>query len=142
MSLKSSYLAGKVSKFLDWWRLAVRGRVDHYSPLTFNTNNRKFVRDFVLEWNETFPIDHWWREKYGIPFNSPQHREVSFIDMRFEWEEDRLYQRLRKDDNYKLNVGDYFKTVEEGENKLNEQEQLQKFLEEEKEIDYSQYDDK
>jgi len=141
MTLKSCYLARRVSRFLGWWRLAVRGRVDHYSPLVFNHNNQKSVKDFVLEWNETFPIDRWWREKHEIPFNSAQHREVSFLDMRIEWEEDRLYQRLREENRYKINSGNYFKEITKEEDQLSEQEQLKRFMEEEKEIDYSQYDD-
>lgn len=47
--------------------------------------------NIVAEWNVNFPIDHWWRRKHSIPFNSPKHREVSFLDMYFEFVEDRLY---------------------------------------------------
>lgn len=55
-------------------------------------------RQFVTEWNVAHPIDHWWREKYNVPFNSAQHREMSFIDMRYEYEEDALYAELRRPD--------------------------------------------
>lgn len=51
----------------------------------------KELQKFVLQWNIDFPIDRWWRKRHKVPFGSPVHRETSFIDMYFEWEEDRLY---------------------------------------------------
>lgn len=49
-------------------------------------------KQFVLEWNNTFPLDYWWRKKYNIPFNSKKHREVSYIDIYYEWLEEHLYE--------------------------------------------------
>ena len=28
-------------------------------------------RDFMIQWNLKFPLDRWYRKKYGIPFMSP-----------------------------------------------------------------------
>lgn len=42
---------------------------------------------FLNSWHK-FPIDYWWRKKYNVPFGSKQHREMSFIDMCIEYEEE------------------------------------------------------
>jgi hypothetical protein len=49
-------------------------------------------RQFLLEWNLEFPLDHWWRKKYNVPFNSPKHRAVSAIDMFYDWLEDHMFE--------------------------------------------------
>lgn len=70
------------------------------------------IRDFVYRWNHKFSIDRWWRKKYNIAFNSPQHREMSFIDMRIEYEEELLFQSLKKKDDeetYEPGTGNYLK---------------------------------
>ena len=46
-----------------------------------NTNN---IREFIIQWNNKFSFDLWWRRKYNIPFNSPNHRKASLIDIRVE----------------------------------------------------------
>lgn len=51
-------------------------------------------REFMVKWNLKFPIDRWYREKHKIPFMSKQHRESSFLNMRLEWEEDRLFNEI------------------------------------------------
>lgn len=56
----------------------------------------KGVKQKVLKWNSNFPIDRWWREKHGIAFSSPAHREVSFMDMYFEYIEDSVYMNIEK----------------------------------------------
>ena len=49
------------------------------------------LREFMLEWNQRYPIDKWWREKYNVPFGSKRHRAQSMIDMRLEFEEDLIF---------------------------------------------------
>lgn len=49
-------------------------------------------RRFVIEWNNLYPLDYWWRRKYNIPFNSKNHRNVSYIDMYYDWLEEKLYE--------------------------------------------------
>lgn len=48
---------------------------------------KKRVDNFLFSWHQ-FPIDYWWRKKYNVPFGSPQHREMSFIDMFIEYQEE------------------------------------------------------
>lgn len=50
----------------------------------------KSVRQFVLQWNNSFPLDLWWRKKYNIPFNSKSHRQSNFIDQLIEFIEDKM----------------------------------------------------
>lgn len=49
------------------------------------------LRELVKKWNSLFPLDRWYREKYNIPFNSEKHRQLSMIDMFFEYYEWYLY---------------------------------------------------
>ena len=48
------------------------------------------IRSFILNWNNKYPIDLWWRNKHNIPFGSKIHKDISFLDMIIEYEEDRL----------------------------------------------------
>lgn len=120
-------------------RLVKGGKAKAYQPPVINYLDTKALNRFVYEWNNAFPIDRWWREKYQIPFNSERHRAVSLIDMRFEFEEDSLYNKIRKEIPYEINKGDFMKVVEKSD--LSKEEELKEFLEEEKDFNYSEYDD-
>lgn len=52
------------------------------------------VRSFVKDWNLKYPVDRWWREKYNVPFGSPQHLDFSFLDMRIAFEEAQVFAQL------------------------------------------------
>lgn len=81
-------------------------------------------REFLLKWNEAFPLDHWWREKYSIPFNSPKHRSVSYIDIYYDWLEYSMFeqyvetekQNLEKLANYKK-TGKWLSQIENKQEK-------------------------
>lgn len=63
---------------------------------------KKDIENFVFDWN-SFPLDYWWRKKYNVPFGSKKHREMSFIDMAIEWEEEKIMQNIfnpQEEDNY------------------------------------------
>lgn len=51
----------------------------------------------ILNWNRKWEYDFWWREKYNIAFNSLEHREVSQIDIKWDWAEKRLAEREQKE---------------------------------------------
>jgi predicted HAD superfamily phosphohydrolase len=53
--------------------------------------------DFITHWHTQFLIDFWWRKKYGIPFGSARHREMSLIDMAIEYEEDREIRNMHRE---------------------------------------------
>lgn len=81
--------------------------------------NRKNIQMFVRSWNVKYPIDKWWRFKYNVPFNSPQHNAMTLMDMRIEYEESLLFEELLKsqeqdDDlnsvNYNPAVGNWLDT--------------------------------
>lgn len=73
------------------------------SNLSFNE-----LQNLVLKWNIDFPIDRWWRKTHSIPFNSKSHREVTFIDMFIEWQEEHLFEEVSKEvPKYNPNTGDY-----------------------------------
>lgn len=50
------------------------------------------VDNFILDWHR-FPLDYWWRKKHNIPFGSPQHRRMNFIDMLVEYREEIVINR-------------------------------------------------
>jgi hypothetical protein len=53
------------------------------------------IERFVFEWHD-FPIDYWWRHKYNVPFGSKRHREMNFVDMLIEYQEDIVIQRMKR----------------------------------------------
>ena len=55
----------------------------------------------IIRWNNLFPLDKWYREKYKIAFNSKEHREISQIDIYFEWREDALFKKYIEEQNLK-----------------------------------------
>ena len=63
----------------------------------------------MVKWNLKFPIDRWYREKHKIPFMSKQHRESSFLNMRLEWEEDRLFTEIDEGGKYEPDKGDFLR---------------------------------
>lgn len=71
----------------------------------------KSIQEQVIEWNAKFPLDKWYREKYRIPFMSKQHRESSFYNIRYEWEEEKLFNNLEisETEEYIPNTGNFFK---------------------------------
>lgn len=53
------------------------------------------IRNFIINWNNKFPIDYWWRKKYNIPFGSIDHKNMSMIDMKIDHEESKMIARLQ-----------------------------------------------
>lgn len=51
---------------------------------------------FIIRWNNELPLDLWWRRKYNIPFNSQKHREVRYIDIYHEWQEEQMWEEHLK----------------------------------------------
>lgn len=54
------------------------------------------VRQHIIEWNVRYPVDRWWRMKYGIPFGSKKHLKANHLDMYFDYMEDKLYEEAEK----------------------------------------------
>lgn len=72
------------------------------------------LREFIYKWNINYPIDRWWRDKYRIAFNSPAHRDMCFIDMRLEFEEDQIYKELNnRKQEYTPGEGDWLRKRKE-----------------------------
>jgi hypothetical protein len=117
-----------------------KGGVASACPPPINYLDPESLINFVYEWNNMFPIDHWWREKHKVAFNSHEHRSVSIFDMRFEYEEDMAYGKIRNSEIYEINKGDIY-TKEALKRKKDESETLDDFLREEQDFDYSKYDD-
>lgn len=91
------------------WEILTRKRINNYNPVILNEIDNSYPKDFIYEWNHKFPIDRWWRQKHKVAFNSSIHREISFIDIRIEWEEDNLFNRISNDIEYIPNQGNFMK---------------------------------
>lgn len=52
------------------------------------------VTAYIVNWNRLYPIDYWWRKKYKVPFGSEQHRQANFIQMYFDYKEDKMMRKL------------------------------------------------
>jgi hypothetical protein len=48
-------------------------------------------KPLIIEWNNSFPLDKWFRKKYNLPFNSEAHRQSNPIDIYFEYQEDKMF---------------------------------------------------
>ena len=61
---------------------------------------KKTIKDdivhFIFDWH-VFPFDYWWRKKYNVPFGSKQHREMNFIDICIEYQEDFLLNKSQSE---------------------------------------------
>jgi hypothetical protein len=47
---------------------------------------------FIIEFNNTFPLDREYRKNHGIPLFSEQHRNINQIDVYLEWLENEVYE--------------------------------------------------
>ncbi len=75
------------------------------------SNSIQEHKEFILEWNTLFPLDHWYRKKYNISFNSPQHRAISYIDMYYEWLEEKMFDKyLEQSGKENERIAEYQKT--------------------------------
>lgn len=54
------------------------------------------LSEFIKQWNNKHPYDHWWRKKYNVPFGSKLHKEQNHIDMVIEYKEDLYFKRLNE----------------------------------------------
>ena len=75
------------------------------------------LQELVKKWNLLFPLDRWYRKKYEISFGSPKHRELSFINMYFEYYEFYIYEykpKLQKE-RLKDKINDDFLEIYDGE---------------------------
>lgn len=69
------------------------------------------VKNFLIAWNNSFPLDLWFRQKYNIPFNSSKHREVNFIDVLLEYEEEKLIKEYGKAEEQNKDYRDKFQVT-------------------------------
>ena len=59
-------------------------------------SNKNNIRIDIIDWNNKYPFDYIWRKKYGVAFGSSEHRHMSFLDMIFDLEEDKMMTNLYK----------------------------------------------
>jgi len=59
---------------------------------------KREVHNFIINWNQKWPIDFWWRKKYNVSFGSEEHRQANFIQMYYEWYEAEAMKQWYSDD--------------------------------------------
>lgn len=131
-------MKAKIRKLINFFKKEKVSNATHLPPKKVEIED---VKGFVNKWNIDFPLDRWYRKKHKIPFNSQQHRDLSIIDMRFEWEEEKLFKEILETEDYKLDRGDFMRKDRFGDDKRTESEKIEEFKNEFKNIDLSQYDD-
>jgi len=62
------------------------------------------VRQHIIDWNNKFPLDKWWRTKHNIAFGSEQHLAISQYDILFEYIEDELFKQISEDQSDDNNI--------------------------------------
>lgn len=67
------------------------------------------LRTYILQWDNRFPFDRWWREKHNVAFLSTQHRETNFLYQKLEYVEEQMFTEIEQSKSYKPNTGDFFK---------------------------------
>ena len=107
-------------------------------PIVVNCQDNEYLTDFIYKWNIKFPLDYWYRKHHNIAFNSNEHREVSFFDIRMEYEEWHLFEELKSRQMYKK--GDWINTRTEEES-MTQEEKLVAYRKEFDNLDLSQYQD-
>lgn len=99
------------------------------------------AKKFVIEWNNKYPLDHWWRKKYNVPFGSTQHKEMTFLDMLIDFEEDRMFEEYKENVAKRLSAnGDENDIIFKDKNvmKMTEEEEQKEF----ENLDISQFNEK
>lgn len=74
----------------------------------------------IIAWNNRFPVDKFWRDKHNVAFNSKLHRETSFLDQLFEYQEEVLFEEHKVSSKYIQNNGDWLKEQPKTEQERNE----------------------
>lgn len=79
---------------------------------------REEYKNFVIRWDNMFPIDRWYRNKHKIPFLSEEHKKCDFFAELMEFEEDKVFYELQQEkeekekQEYIPNIGDWLKAPE------------------------------
>ena len=62
----------------------------------------------MIRWNNENPFDKMYREKYKIPFNSPQHRELKQKYQKGEWLTEREVPKQDEEELFgKIDIGKF-----------------------------------
>jgi hypothetical protein len=51
----------------------------------------------IYRWNNLYPLDRWYRNKFNIRFNSPEHKDIDIADIRLAYEEEMLYKQVDRE---------------------------------------------
>lgn len=63
--------------------------------MEFDKEYVKQVRFDIIGWNNSHPIDKLWRDFYKVPIFSKEHKEVTFVEQLYWYEERKMYQDIK-----------------------------------------------
>lgn len=69
---------------------------------------KRLLKGWVSEWNQTYPVDLIWRLKYKVQFGSPEHKSMDFLSMLFNLIQD-------------FDIEEYKKSIAEKENEFDDE---------------------
>lgn len=73
-------------------------------------NLKEQVHAFIVNWNKQWPIDYWWRKKYNVPFGSETHRKANFIQMYYEYYEEKILRKWYSNEKDEENESTLYET--------------------------------
>jgi hypothetical protein len=124
-----------------FWPFRKRAKVS--SHVVINDFDENYILDFCIRWNSAYPIDRWWRERHKVAFNSIEHRGMSFLDMRLEFEEYLLFKHNERLREYVPDIGEWVDVdlFVSDDAELTDQEKMRKYTDEFKQINLDDYKD-
>jgi len=78
------------------------------------------LKNLIVEWDLSYPLDYLFRKKTGIRFGSKEHKEVSILEIYFFLKEEEVIakkreefeERVKEKDLYRI-TGDIFSPIKE-----------------------------
>ena len=55
------------------------------------------LRNDLIDWNNTFPLDRLYRQKHNVLYNSANHRRLWQVDIYLDWLESELFKEYETD---------------------------------------------
>lgn len=71
-----------------------------------NSDLTNEIDNFLIQWNNQFPIDRWWRVKHNVAFGSIEHKQANFIQMFLEFREDKMIAEMFKSKNNPISTSE------------------------------------
>ena len=92
------------------------------------------------QWNNSFPVDLWWRRHFKIPYGSEQHLQISLPEQLFDYLQHKAIEKAVNREQDEINANVEVEVTDEGEVKYREFGDSVEMTEEELEEYYNDID--